>query len=75
MTKFKEQIIIHTPYIQLNQALKLLGWADNGGIANEFITQGLVVVDGVVEYRKRNKLFPDACIEFDGKKAIVMARL
>ncbi len=70
-----EQIVIHTSYIQLNQALKLLGWAENGGIANEFIAQGLVVVDGIVEYRKRNKLFPDACIEFDGQKAVVVARV
>lgn len=66
-----KSVPIHTPFIQLNQALKWLGWVDHGGMANEVITQGLVIVDGVVEYRKRNKLYPGALIEFEGKKATV----
>ncbi len=68
-----ETIPIHTPFIQLNQALKLLGWAESGSMANEMITEGLVVVDGVQEFRKRNKLYPGAVIEFEGQKATVLA--
>jgi ribosome-associated protein len=68
-----ETIPIHTPFIQLNQALKLLGWAESGSMANEMITEGLVVVDGVKEFRKRNKLYPGAVIEFEGQKATVLA--
>ena len=68
-----ETISIHTPYIQLNQALKLLGWVESGSMANETITGGLVVVDGVQEFRKRNKLYPGAVIEFAGQKATVVA--
>jgi len=68
-----ETISIHTPYIQLNQALKLLGWMESGSMANETITEGLVVVDGVQEFRKRNKLYPGAVIEFEGQKATVVA--
>ena len=55
-----ETISIHTPYIQLNQALKLLGWVESGAMANETITEGLVVVDGVQEFRKRNKVLKAA---------------
>ena len=68
-----ETILIHTPFIQLNQALKLLGWVESGSMANELITEGLVVVDGVQEFRKRNKLYPGAVIEFEGQKATVVA--
>ncbi len=68
-----ETIPIHTPFIQLNQALKLLGWAESGSMANEMITEGLVVVDGVQELRKRNNLYPGAVIEFEGQKATVLA--
>jgi len=68
-----ETIPIHTPCIQLNQALKLLGWAESGSMANDMITEGLVVVDGVQEFRKRNKLYPGAVIEFEGQKATVLA--
>jgi ribosome-associated protein len=68
-----ETIFIHTPYIQLNQALKLLGWVESGSMANVVITEGSVVVDGVQELRKRNKLYPGAVIEFEGKKATVIA--
>ncbi|GDX50439.1 ribosome-associated protein [Bacteroidota bacterium] len=68
-----ETIPIHTPFIQLNQALKLLGWAESGSMANDMITEGLVVVDGVQEFRRRNKLYPGAVIEFEGQKATVLA--
>lgn len=67
-----ENIAIHTPYIQLNQALKLLGWVESGSMANDVITEGMVVVDGVQEFRKRNKLYPGAVIEFEGNQAKVV---
>ncbi|MEY4709297.1 MAG: hypothetical protein RLZZ512_1589 [Bacteroidota bacterium] len=68
-----EEISIHTPFIQLNQALKLLGWVESGAMANDVITEGMVVVDGVQEFRKRNKLYPGAVIEFEGQLAVVKA--
>ena len=69
-----ETVVIHTSFIQLNQALKLLGWVESGSMANELIAEGLVVVDGVQEFRKRNKLYPGAVIEFEGQKAKVVAQ-
>lgn len=68
-----ETLKIHTPFIQLNQALKLLGWVESGAMANEVIDQGLVVVNQTQEFRRRNKLYPGMVIEFEGQKANVEA--
>jgi ribosome-associated protein len=68
-----EILTIHTPYIQLNQALKLMGWVESGSMANEVIDAELVKVNGTIELRKRNKVYPDFIIEFEGQKAKVQA--
>jgi ribosome-associated protein len=68
-----ETLSIHTPFIQLNQALKLLGWVESGSMANEVIDHGLVTVNQVQEYRRRNKLYPGMVIEFEGQTATVVA--
>lgn len=68
-----ETLLIHTPYIQLNQALKLLGWVESGSMANEVIDQGMVVVNQVQEFRRRNKLYPEMVIEFQGQLATISA--
>lgn len=43
-------------YIELNKLLKLLGWVESGGYANNAITNGEVIVNGEVELRKRRKM-------------------
>ena len=53
-----EVLQINTDYIQLNQAIKLCGWAENGGHANELIVDGFVKVNGQTEIQKRKKLYP-----------------
>jgi ribosome-associated protein len=58
-----EKIIIQGAYIQLNQLLKLAGIADNGADANTMIEQGNVKVNGLVEHRKRNKIYPGTVVE------------
>ena len=74
-----ETLTIHTPFIQLNQALKLMGWVESGAMANEVIDQplvyhqGLVYVNQVQEYRRRNKLYPGMVIAFEGQTATVAA--
>ena len=66
-----ETLLIHTPYTQLNQALKLLGWVESGSMANEVIDQGMVLVNQVQEFRRRNKLYPGMVIEFEGQLATI----
>lgn len=39
---------IHTPFIKLEQLLKLAGLTDTGGFAKELIQQGQVLVNGEV---------------------------
>lgn len=54
--------------IHLNQLLKVLGWVNDGGMANEVIDEGLVKVNEQTETRRRNKIIPGMVVEFDGKK-------
>jgi len=54
-------------YIHLIKLLKLKGVAQTGGHAKMIVEEGLVVVDGVVEYRKRNKLRPGAVVEIESE--------
>lgn len=68
-----EELKIHTEFIMLNQALKLLNWAENGAHANELIVDGLVKVNGEIELRKRNKLYPGMTIEFEDQSALVIS--
>jgi len=43
-------------HIELNRLLKASGLCDTGGRAKLAIEEGLVSVDGIVEYRKRCKI-------------------
>jgi len=43
-------------YIELNRLLKASGLCESGGMAKIEIENGLVSVDGTVEYRKRCKI-------------------
>ena len=58
---------IKDEYIQLNQLLKALGWCGNGADANLAIEGGFVIVNGVVELRKRNKIMRGFKVEFNGE--------
>ncbi len=50
-----------------------MGWVESGSMANEVIDSELVKVNGEIELRKRNKVYPDFIIEFEGQKAKVQA--
>ena len=66
-----ESFKIKEEYIQLNQLIKAMGWCENGAQANSLIEQNLVKVNGVVELRKRNKIYSKMIVEFDNKKVII----
>jgi len=51
-------------YIQLDQLLKATGLCSSGGIAHAEIEAGNVLVDSVVETRKRAKLRPGQCVTY-----------
>ncbi len=65
---------IHGEVIQLNQLLKFLGWVESGSHANDCISEGLVQVNGQIEFRKRNKIYNGFIIEFNGEQAQIITK-
>jgi ribosome-associated protein len=62
---------ITTEYIELDKLLKRENLTASGGEARYLIGQGLVRVNGVVESRKRRKLYPDDVVHFNTYKVRV----
>lgn len=58
-------------YIQLNTLLKLLSLVNSGGEAKMMIKEGLVTVNGEVEYRLRHKLRKDSVVLYDGHEITI----
>ena len=50
-------VTINTPFIELDKLLKREDVAASGGEARYLISQGLALVNGLVETRKRRKLY------------------
>ncbi len=61
-----EKILIHTPYIQMQQLLKWIGVAENGSMAKEFCREGLVRVNGHAEIAPGKKIYPGDILEIEG---------
>ncbi len=61
-TRFK----IDGAYIELIKLLKATGLCGTGGMAKMVVDDGLVLVDGNVELRKRCKIKSGQAVEFDG---------
>jgi len=59
-------------YIELNKLLKASGLCGTGGMANIEIENGLVSIDGTVEYRKRCKIRNGQAVEYDGHRIQVV---
>ncbi len=58
-------------YIELYQLLKVTGVCGSGGEAKHVISNGLVKVDGIVETRKKCKIYPYQTVVFDGQSILV----
>ena len=58
-------------YIELNKLLKLTRLVNTGGEANIYIDNGEVLVNGVIEKRRRNKLRPGDVVKFQGREITV----
>lgn len=56
-------------FIALCDLMKIAEMTDSGGAAKHLIAEGRVLVDGVVETRKRCKIRKGQVIEFQGMKA------
>ncbi len=60
-------------FIELNNLLKVTGLCSSGGLAKMLIADGQVMVDGVVETRKRCKIRVGQAVEFQGQVIEVQA--
>ena len=58
-------------FIELNNLLKVTGLCESGGTAKISIAEGLVMVDGQVELRRRCKIRTGQIVEFAGRKVTV----
>ena len=68
----QQEFEIHTEYIELNKLLKALGIVDTGGAAKEIVREGLVKVNGEVEFRLRCKLYNTFTVEIDDVKVVIV---
>lgn len=62
-------------YIQLDQLLKTTGLCHSGGYAHTEIEAGKVMVDGVVESRKRAKLRPGQHVRYGDESVELVAEV
>ena len=61
-------VAINTPFIELDKLLKREALTASGGEARYLISQGMVLVNGQVEIRKRRKLYAGDVVEFNGAR-------
>lgn len=63
----REVVITHQP-VELYKILKFESLVDSGGQAKTVIADGLVLVNGAVETRKRRKILSGDVIRFAGEE-------
>ena len=61
-----EIINLREEFIKLGQALKAAGFVDSGVEAKIVIQDGLVKVNGAVEYQRGKKLVDGDVVDFEG---------
>jgi len=65
------EIFIRDEFIKLGQALKLSGIAESGVDAKDMILDGLVCVNGNVEYQRGKKLYVGDTFSFENTEVKV----
>ena len=60
--------------IELYKILKFENLVDSGGEAKHVISEGRVMVNGVIETRKRKKIFSGDVVAFGGEEIRILAK-
>lgn len=63
---------LKTEYIELNKLLKLLRLVESGGQAKLVIDDGMVFLNGKIEYRKRAKIRKGDQVQFDDQTIMIL---
>ncbi|MBR3308618.1 MAG: RNA-binding S4 domain-containing protein [Lachnospiraceae bacterium] len=66
-----EKIFLREEYIKLGQALKAAGLVGSGVDAKMVIADGLVTVNGEVEYQRGKKLRNGDRVEYNGETILI----
>ena len=61
-------VVLNQEPVELYKILKFENLVMSGGEAKHVITEGLVMVNGEVENRKRKKIFGGDIVEFQGEQ-------
>ncbi|SCP96451.1 RNA-binding S4 domain-containing protein [Anaerobium acetethylicum] len=67
-----ETIKLRDEYIKLGQALKAAGMVGSGVDAKFVITDGLVKVNGAVEYQRGKKLYDGDVVSYNGEEVRII---
>lgn len=69
-----EKLKLRDEYIKLGQALKAVGLAASGVEAKLAVQDGLVRVNGELEFRRGKKLVAGDMVEYNGKTIMIEGR-
>jgi ribosome-associated protein YbcJ (S4-like RNA binding protein) len=67
-------IYIHSEFITLGQALKMIHVVSSGGEGKHFLLTHKILVDGELESRRGRKLYPNMTLVIDGKDTYEVLR-
>ncbi len=66
-----QQVIINSEPVELYKVLKFEGLVGSGGEARRVIAEGMVLLNGETETRKRKKVSAGDIIEFAGQQFVL----
>lgn len=69
-----ENLVIHTPYIRLDQAMKLASFVASGAEAKALVQEGAVAVNGTVCTQRGKKLYDGDCFSFGDAAACISSK-
>ncbi|MCI9035750.1 MAG: RNA-binding S4 domain-containing protein [Lachnospiraceae bacterium] len=69
-----KEVWIQDEFIKLGQALKLAGLAGSGVDAKIAVQDGLVRLNGVVETRRRKKVFNNDQVSYNGESFVIKTK-
>ena len=61
-------VVLRSQPVELYKILKFEGLASSGAEAKQLIDEGLVLVNGEAEYRRRRKIVDKDWIQFEGQQ-------
>ena len=67
-------VMIHSEYIKLQQAMQLCGASDSGAAAKHEILEGKVTVNGMPENRRGRKLYEGDSFAYCGEVYRIMVQ-